>query len=55
MFAIITASIVGGSLEGRIRDSAHVALTILVTLFAHAIPAHWMWTTDGWLAEVKHN
>jgi len=49
MFAVITCSIVGGALEGRIRDSAYIVFTFVCTLLIHAVPAHWIWTDIGWL------
>ena len=52
-FAAIAAAIVGGCLEGRVRDSAYITFAALNALLVHTLPAHWVWTRQGWLAEIN--
>jgi ammonia channel protein AmtB len=52
MFAVITCSIVGGALEGRIRDSAYIVFAFVCSLLIHSVPAHWVWTDIGWLHNI---
>src|ERR1700727_1148795 len=52
MFAIITPGLVVGAIAERMRFSAYVLFTVLVSLLVYAPLAHWSWHPDGFLAKM---
>ncbi len=51
-FAIITATLIVGSLVERMRFSALLLFISLWTLLVYAPIAHWVWEPGGWLARM---
>ena len=51
-FAIITAALISGAVVERIRFGPYLAFISLWTLLVYAPVAHWVWSADGWLANL---
>jgi Amt family ammonium transporter len=52
MFAIISPAIISGAVVGRMKFSAYFVFIILWSLFVYVPLAHWVWGTDGYLAQL---
>ncbi len=51
-FAIITPALIAGSFAERMRFSALLWFMSLWLVFVYAPIAHWVWSSDGWLAQL---
>ncbi len=51
-FAIACISIISGAVAERMKFQAYLITAALVTLFFYPISGHWVWNTDGWLAQL---
>ncbi len=51
-FAIITPALIAGSFAERMKFSALLWFMSLWLIFVYAPVAHWVWSTDGWLARL---
>ena len=52
MFAVITPAIITGSTADRMRFGALVPFVVLWSLVVYAPVAHWVFSPDGWIAEL---
>jgi len=52
MFAATAATIISGAVAERIKFSAYIIVTIVVTSFIYPIFGHWAWGDNGWLKEL---
>jgi Amt family ammonium transporter len=52
MFAVITPALILGAFAERIKFSGFVLFTLLWATFVYDPVAHWVWSTDGWLAKL---
>ncbi|WP_298138381.1 ammonium transporter [Acidiferrobacter sp.] len=51
-FAIITPALIAGSFAERMKFSALLWFMSLWLVFVYAPVAHWVWSSDGWLAQL---
>ncbi|MFC5402793.1 ammonium transporter [Cohnella soli] len=51
-FVIAVISIVSGAVAERIHFKAYILLTILMTGLIYPIAGHWIWSPNGWLAQL---
>ncbi len=51
-FAIITPALIAGSFAERMKFSALLWFMGLWLIFVYSPVAHWVWSTDGWLARL---
>ncbi len=51
-FVIAAISIVSGAVAERIHFRAYILYTILMTGLIYPISGHWIWSSDGWLAQL---
>ena len=53
-FAATTGTIVSGALAERVSFKAYVVLASLwVSSVLYSVAAHWVWTEEGWLAQIR--
>lgn len=52
MFAVITPALITGALAERINFSAWIPIMALWVLAVYCPIAHWVWGTNGWLAQI---
>ncbi len=52
MFAIITPALISGAYAERLKFSAYLVFTLLWSLLVYSPLAHWVWSSDGWLAKM---
>lgn len=52
VFAVISPAIISGSVVGRMRFKPYVLFIILWSLLIYCPIAHWVWSTNGWLAKL---
>jgi len=52
MFAVITPALIIGAFAERIKFRGFLFFTILWAIFVYNPIAHWVWSTDGWLARL---
>ena len=51
-FAIITPALIAGSFAERMKFSALLWFMSLWLIFVYSPIAHWVWSSDGWLAQL---
>jgi Amt family ammonium transporter len=51
-FAIAVISIISGAVAERMNFKAYIIIAILVTAIIYPISGHWVWNSDGWLAQL---
>jgi len=51
-FAIITPALIAGSFAERMKFSALIWFMSLWLVFVYSPIAHWVWSADGWLAQL---
>ncbi|XP_057308412.1 putative ammonium transporter 3 [Hydractinia symbiolongicarpus] len=49
-FATTATTIVSGAVAERIHLTSYIIFAIINTGLIYVFPAHWMWSSDGWLA-----
>ncbi len=52
MFAVITPALISGAYAERMKFSAYVVFTLVWTTLVYDPIAHWVWQSDGWLAQL---
>ena len=52
-FAATTGTIVSGVLAERVCFKAYVLLSSVIISFLYSTAAHWVWTSEGWLAQIN--
>jgi Amt family ammonium transporter len=52
MFAVITPALISGAYAERMKFSAYVVFTLAWTTLVYDPIAHWVWQSDGWLAQL---
>lgn len=52
-FAAAAATIVAGSLAERLKFSAYLIYTVVITAVIYPIVVHWAWDANGWLTAFK--
>jgi Amt family ammonium transporter len=52
MFAIITPALISGAFAERKKFGAYLIFISVWSLLVYAPLAHWVWSTDGWLAKM---
>jgi Amt family ammonium transporter len=50
-FAGTAATIISGAVAERMRFSAYVIVSCIVVAFVYPVSGHWIWASDGWLAQ----
>ena len=50
MFAIITPALITGAFCERFKFKTYLVFLVLWVTFVYAPIAHWVWASDGWLA-----
>ena len=52
MFAVITPALIIGAFAERIKFKGFLIFSVLWALLVYNPVAHWIWSTDGWLAKL---
>jgi ammonium transporter, Amt family len=52
MFAAITPALVSGAFAERMSFRSYILFVVLWTTFVYDPVAHWLWTSEGWLAKL---
>jgi ammonium transporter, Amt family len=52
-FAAAAATIVAGSLAERVKFSAYLIYTVVITAFIYPVVIHWGWDANGWMTAFK--
>ena len=52
-FAAAAATIVAGSLAGRLKFSAYLTYTVVITAVIYPIVVHWAWDGNGWMTAFR--
>ena len=52
MFAIITVALIAGGFAERIKFSSYIIFAALWVTIVYAPLCHWVWDTEGWLANL---
>ncbi len=52
VFCATAATIISGAIAERAKFSTYVIFTFVFTTFIYPIAGHWIWQTDGWLAQL---
>ncbi len=52
VFCATAATIISGAIAERAKFSTYVIFTFAFTTFIYPIAGHWIWQSDGWLAQM---
>lgn len=51
VFAGTAATIISGAVAERMQFNGYIIATIIVVMFIYPLPVHWIWHSEGWLAQ----
>lgn len=51
-FSVACVSIISGALAERMNFKAYIVTVILMCMVIYPLSAHWIWNSDGWLAQL---
>ena len=51
-FSVACVSIISGALAERMNFKAYIVTVILMCMAIYPLSAHWIWNSDGWLAQL---
>lgn len=51
-FAVACVSIISGALAERMKFNAYILTVVLMCILIYPLSAHWIWNSDGWLAQL---
>lgn len=51
-FAIASISIISGAVAERMNFKAYILIAAVMTMLVYPISGHWVWSGDGWLAQL---
>lgn len=54
-FAAAAATIVAGSLAERLKFSAYLIYTVVITAVIYPVVVHWAWDANGWMTAFKED
>ncbi|QBZ84221.1 Ammonium transporter NrgA [Hydrogenovibrio crunogenus] len=52
MFVSTAVTIISGSIAERTKYTSYLIIAVIVSLFIYPVQAHWIWNSDGWLAQL---
>lgn len=52
MFASTAVTIISGAIAERTKYASYLIIAVIVSFFIYPVQAHWIWNSDGWLAQM---
>ncbi|MDG6778666.1 ammonium transporter [Thiomicrorhabdus sp. zzn3] len=52
MFASTAVTIISGAIAERTKYTSYLIIAVIVSIFIYPVQAHWIWNSDGWLAQL---